>query len=316
MVPIVEEFIKILKDKTPKGTNTVDMLMDIIPMSKEAAYRRLRGQIDFSFEEVIKIAQQLDISLDRLICPSDCNSFRVSFTNIKRDNFMDDYICWADRTLQAMRHLRTYPEHYAFSINNQISILYLFKYPLISKLRVYKWMYQQNAFEKSVKLSDFVIPSQVITLEKQMLKELYQTKLHFIYHQQFMSGLVSDINYFRRLNLLSEDEVNLMKSEAFSLLDDMRHDAVLGKNREMPCTIYVTNMHFDNDFILWHSNEYQRITFRLFGINHYTVDDPKAIVEMENLINLLLKTSTQISFSGEKHRMEFFQRQREALNVL
>ncbi len=316
MTTFSEEFIKILKQKTPEGMHAVDILTNTIPMSKEAAYRRLRGEIDFSFQETMKIAQKLNISLDSLIKEEDDKIYKVKVTRIKEESFIEDYIKWQETTLKSMKKLRTGKEHYIISLNNNISILYLYNYEMISKLRMYKWRYQRNIISKPVSMSEFSIPSKIVSLEKLMLKELHQTNIYFIYDWDLIKSLVADINYFRYLNLISEQEVLQMKQEAFSLLNDMEYDAISGKNKEMPCTIYVTHVRFDSDFILWSSNDYSKITFRLFGINHYSIDNPESIDEMKNWINMLLKSSTLISFSGEKKRMEFFQHQREILSTL
>lgn len=318
MTSTLEKFLILLKQKTPEGINPVDMLINIIPMSKEAAYRRLRGQIDFTFEEIVKIARELDISLDNLInAGNDKHAYQVNVACIGNGgSFMDDYIKWGENALNSLKKLRAKPNHYSLSINNNVPILYLYKYKMISKLRLYKWMYQRNPSVKTIKLSDFSVAPRALSIEKMIWKELQQTRIFFIYCQELVKSLVDDINYFRNLNLLSKEECNQMIQEVFMLLEDMEHDAIIGKNQEMLCTIHVSNIKFDNDFILWHSDNLSRITFRLFGVNHYSIDDPRIILEMENWVKMLLKTSTLISFSGEKKRMQFFQHQRNLLELL
>ena len=41
---VVNEFISTMREVTPKGGNLANILMDILCMSKEAIYRRLRGR--------------------------------------------------------------------------------------------------------------------------------------------------------------------------------------------------------------------------------------------------------------------------------
>ncbi len=316
MKSFLEGFLSVLRQKTPEGINTVDMLIAITPMSREAAYRRLRGEIEFSFGEIIRIAQKLDISLDGLVRAKDNQSYRVKVSYIRENSFMEDFIKWQEMAYTLMKDLRMRPEHYALSVNNHIPILYLFKYDLISKLRMYKWMYQRSNLHKPMKFSEFALEPKAIHLQQMMWKELCQTRIHFIYGQELMKSLVNDINYFRHLNLVNDDEVSIMKEESFSVLKDMEHDAILGKNNQMPCTIHETNVNIGNDFIFWNNDIFSKVTFRLFGVNFFTIDDPEAINEMKNWTNMLLKSSTQISFSGEKRRMEFFQQQRKMLEQI
>ena len=41
--------------------------MDILYLGKEATYRRLRGEVPFTFAEVATISQHMGISLDKIV---------------------------------------------------------------------------------------------------------------------------------------------------------------------------------------------------------------------------------------------------------
>ena len=56
---VVNELISTMREVTPKEGNLANILMDILCMSKEAIYRRLRGEVAFTFSEVAIIAGQL-----------------------------------------------------------------------------------------------------------------------------------------------------------------------------------------------------------------------------------------------------------------
>lgn len=69
---VVNELISTMREVTPKEGNLANVLMDILCMSKEAIYRRLRGEVAFTFSEVAIIASQLGIRWIRLlvtVCP-------------------------------------------------------------------------------------------------------------------------------------------------------------------------------------------------------------------------------------------------------
>ena len=56
-----------IRKKTPPGTNTASMLSDILCIGKEAVYRRLRGEVPFTFYEISRISEKLNISIDGVI---------------------------------------------------------------------------------------------------------------------------------------------------------------------------------------------------------------------------------------------------------
>lgn len=62
-----DRLIDAMKDKVPAGVNLANMLMDILCLGKEATYRRLRGEVPFTFAEAVAISRKMEISLDQLI---------------------------------------------------------------------------------------------------------------------------------------------------------------------------------------------------------------------------------------------------------
>lgn len=50
---VVNELISTMREVTPKEGNLANVLMDILCMSKEAIYRRLRGEVAFTFRSNI-----------------------------------------------------------------------------------------------------------------------------------------------------------------------------------------------------------------------------------------------------------------------
>ncbi len=58
--------IEAAKEKFPPKGQLADMLMDTLYIGKEAIYRRLRGEVPFTFQEAAIISKELGISLDRI----------------------------------------------------------------------------------------------------------------------------------------------------------------------------------------------------------------------------------------------------------
>ena len=56
--------IRAMKDKMPGGNNLASALTEILCIGKEAVYRRLRGEVAFTFNEAAVISRELGISLD------------------------------------------------------------------------------------------------------------------------------------------------------------------------------------------------------------------------------------------------------------
>lgn len=62
-----DNLVRILKHRIPEHSLLANKLTEILYIGKEAVYRRLRGEVPFTFSEVSIIAKSMGISLDQLI---------------------------------------------------------------------------------------------------------------------------------------------------------------------------------------------------------------------------------------------------------
>ena len=56
---IVNELITAMKDRLPPGQNLANFLTDTLCIGREAVYRRLRGEVAFTIDEVAQISCKL-----------------------------------------------------------------------------------------------------------------------------------------------------------------------------------------------------------------------------------------------------------------
>lgn len=64
---IVNELINEMKERIAPKETLANFLTNTLCMGKEAVYRRLRGEVAFTFDEVAVISHKLGISIDQII---------------------------------------------------------------------------------------------------------------------------------------------------------------------------------------------------------------------------------------------------------
>lgn len=75
--------IAAIQNGTPEYTNPAAILTDKLNIGREAAYRRLRGEVPFTFGEAAVLSAQMNFSLDRAVGAVDFGNvlFRLSFND-------------------------------------------------------------------------------------------------------------------------------------------------------------------------------------------------------------------------------------------
>ncbi len=320
MTQLYEELIRIIRLNTPAEMNPVDVLIDIIPMSKEAAYRRLRGEIDFSLEEVVRISRCFDISIDAL---------RDSLDNQGR--FGVQMMCVAEATLATDRYkqavqecidllktLKTHPNAKVFVLTDiLIPIFPIYKYEMLSKFFLYKFIHRCDNELYPAKMRDMQVPEEIQMMHRLFLKEIQDVAVHHICPPDLMQSHVREVTFFHKMGLLTDDEVQQIKQETNLLLDQLEKNMMKGKtSNDMPFSVFLSYFGFDTTYVYYHSDTFASVSVHMFGDGFYYYKDSRIVHKMKNTLDGLIKNSVLISVSGEKQRLEFMLRQREMVNAL
>ena len=64
---LFKNLIEVLQDRVPQRGKLAELLAELLDIEKEAVYRRLRGSVPFSFQEVHTIADYFGFSLDSIV---------------------------------------------------------------------------------------------------------------------------------------------------------------------------------------------------------------------------------------------------------
>ena len=89
---IVNELITAMKDRLPPGQNLANFLTDTLCIGREAVYRRLRGEVAFTIDEVV--------SWDQIIGNHLYNRVTFDMNLLRSANAIESYYEIIDRYLR------------------------------------------------------------------------------------------------------------------------------------------------------------------------------------------------------------------------
>lgn len=130
-------FFDHIRENLPHHVSFADLLSEILNISRDSAYRRIRGETILSLDEVKKLARHFKISVDAIISPSsEVASFHYKVVNNGEFNFAD----WLKNILQNLTMLSNSEKGELLYFAKDMPVFYYFNSPLLSSFKMFFWM--------------------------------------------------------------------------------------------------------------------------------------------------------------------------------
>lgn len=314
--------VNAVKNALPEKTNIAMYLMDLLSLGKEAVYRRLRGTVSFNIEESALISRDLNISLDHIVGMKSTEKAIFNLNLIQRSNMMDDYCGVMENYIKALRRIKVHPDAKIQSACNALPCLFYMEYELIAKFYLYKWAYQMRGFENTLSFSQFVVPQNVTDINRELVQEsCFIKSSSFVLSRDIFISLAKDIALFSRLNLLTKSESQQIKMELVDLLYNIESTAASGiwnldNNVSGEVLFYLSNIGFESSYTYLECSDFELSIFQVFSYGSINSFKSYVCQIHREWIESLKRSSTLISRSGDVHRAEYFNEQRELLNTI
>lgn len=307
--------INILKERTPLGENPVDILTNILPISKEAAYRRLRGEISLTLEEAVRLAQKLGVSLDNIVEVEKDGKY-CFHTSLFWPDPIKGYMSTMENMMDLLSDAAKRPGAHYYSAMNVLPF-FILKYKSIVKLRLFKWLFKMNSNGKRIHISEVIVPEKILEMHRACYDEFMKIPASLILDSKVIENLVNDLRYFFDLNLVSSEDIEALKIDLHAFINDLELLANTGKYPNgVRLMIYISNVFLDAAYDYIESEDHQVSAINVYGINYFFCDNKDVCAAQKEWIEFLMRYSTLISFSGEKQRMEYFLHQRKLIDSL
>lgn len=255
-IQIVEEVIK----RMPGKKRPVTYLMKTLDLGKESAYRRIKNQIPFTFEEVIIIAKDLDLSIDQLLGQKTSNNITFSADFNLEQEPADIYVNILTKDIALIEKLITASDLKITAIINRIPLRFL-PHKALFKFEYCHYLYSSGYIPLMAQFSDIIVPQQISDLHEKSSNYFRGLKnVNCILDSMVFPRLIKEIQYYHRMRFISDEDLHLLQTELFEMLEI--YESLLRKGKNAAGSNYIfyysllnldSNMvfiEFDNNFSL------------------------------------------------------------------
>jgi len=315
---LFKNLIKNLQDRIPQRGKLVEVLTELLDIEKEAVYRRLRGSVPFSFQEVHKIAIHFGLSLDSIAentsqVTRQMSSLAIEFLDPQEKDFnkLDDFT-------MNMRQLKEDQNSETGAIGSMIPSSFYVNYEHIYRFYLLKWSHQFWTSQRIKTFAETIIPERLKQHNKEFVKNIQSSpKSVYVLDRQFIGYFVNDVKFFFDIRQITSEDVLLLKEDLHLLLNDLERYAANGCfDTDNKVEIFLSNVHFEANYYYVDSTNYKLTIIRSFAFNDFYSFNEVVFQDMKNWLNFLKRTSTLISEGNVAERIRFFEEQRKLVDSM
>lgn len=308
-----EEIVATIRNSLPANEKIASFLSDLFFWSKEAIYRRLRGEIAFTCEEIIIMAAKLDFSIDNIVRFSQSERVIFDLSFQQSDNATDLYCEKRGQLIAISQEIYKSAGSESLFAINYIPFSFSMYFEMLSKFDYYKWKHQINSFKPDTKMCDIIVPQKIREMRDVWIKqERSNSTVSYILDNNVFLSLIRDVDYFYKRKLINEDELEAIKQDLLYLVDILIDLAQTGTAvTGAKVLLYLSPIDIISNHFYIEYDDSVCCYVQIYGIDVLTSYYPDAFQAQKEWIENYKKYSILITQSAEMERFCYFEKQRE-----
>ncbi len=306
---VQSSFLHQVRNKLAPSISFADELAEVLSVSRDSAYRRIRGETLLSLDEVKKLCDHFSISLDQALSPSaELVTFQVRSLNAGNFSFEK----WLQSIFDNLHMISQFPEKELIYHAKDLPIFHYFQYPLLASFKMYFWLrtFAQHASGAHDKFHSKLIPQDLISLGTRIWEKYAGIPSTEILSQEALTATLRNIEFIFDCGLFED------KRDAVRLCDDCERlleqlglqaaNARKGAEGAARFDIYHNEILIGDNTILFKMGE-KRVTFvTANNFDLLATSQEFFCHQTEQHIQNVIKRSTLLSQNAQKERAKFF----------
>jgi len=317
-------FFQHIKGLLPQHIALVDSIAEILNISNDSAYRRIRGEKPITLEELQKLANHFKVSLDQLLqLQTDSFIFSGRLANA-RDHVFES---WTEGVLQHLQFANNFKNKHLIYLAKDIPLMQQFVVPELAAFKSFFWRKSILHYDemRGVKFSIQDLKESHFEMSKKIVAAYNQIHSTDIWNIESINSTIRQIEFYRETGVFkTEDDVAAVYKSVLRLIDHLEGQAELGLKFDIggkPLANATSYNLYSNELILGDNTLlFELDGMRLTFLNHSVINfiytrDPVFNGYMFDTLQNLIRKSTSLSISSEKERTRFFNRVRDKMKI-
>ncbi|WP_029902190.1 helix-turn-helix domain-containing protein [Prevotella sp. 10(H)] len=314
-----KKIVTILNSYFPQTKELAHYLMDILDLSRESAYRRLRSEVPFTFEEVCTVALDLDLSVDKLIGMknNDIAYFVLKMYNATEPD--DIYLEIIQDNIDLMEKFGKNANFKMLSVLNRLPFGFTLRYPELAKFYYYKFCFHLKNGTMDEDFSSLQVPKKIEECVQRYMKvsDSMRGDMTMIMDENVFTYMLKEIDYFKRRGLINGEGLAKLRDALMEIVDLMEALAKKATNTVgADIKLYLSSIDVEPSYVYTEYGDKTAIQFYSPSAEAATCYNPKFCARKKEWIDSLIRYTTLITQCNEMEQISFFNNQRNLIREM
>ena len=309
-----EHLFQRIKEVLPPGKTLADVVSDVLHLSPDSAYRRIRGETLLVLDEARELCRQFGISLDELF---ELKNNSVIFNRTEIDASVYNFTTYLKGILQLLQHLDGFREKNILYLTKGIPLFHVLPFRPLLAFRYYFWM--RTTFEvpelMQQKFSVGLLPAEIDNVAKDVLAIYNRLPSAEIWSTECINSTLLQLDYCLDAGLMTAGQAGEITDSLHLMLQHLQEQAGYGRKflpTENPVSkkdnfqLFYNRLSLGNDIILTTHENSKTLYVNHDALDYLSCNDEAYCHKVHQKLQTLLRRSTLISSVGEKQRNMFF----------
>jgi len=315
-------FLAGIKELIPPNTSLVNELSDLLEISMDSAYRRIRGETLLNIDEISILCKQFGLSFDSI---AGIQSGMVNFSYLPLEPLAENFTLYHENLLQQISLIATSPRSHIVYACQDLPLFHHYSFPDLANFKVFYWKRSiMNIPELTNKRfgADTRFAG-LLETGKSIVKAYSKVRSTEIWTDNTVQSTLKQIRFYwesgafetkedaLRVCAALHNEIESIQQQAEYSSKKTEISILKDKNQENPESdknfqLYVSEIELTNNCVLVNMDPTKFVYLGHFSFSTMTTRNELYCSITENWLNNIIRKSTLISGVSEKQRYQFF----------
>ena len=304
----LKAFFEELKPHVQKNESMPHLISEILNISTDSAYRRMRGETPLLFNEMMQICDYFKCTYAYGKEKNEKHVYRFSYKSFY------DQISTFENLISCLRVLKTNLSYLSTSPDAKVSfsltdlpIFFFYQSSDLINFRLRIWYKEVLGKNLEEELNYEQKLKEVQSVLTDIFEALKDIECHLIWSNATLDSLLESVSYYKQAGEIEKEQTNLLFEELSGLINFFYKES---DSSDFKWKIFLSEVELSNGYMLLESAalDFRFSAIKLFSINSINSTEEKIFSDIKQWFEILIKNSVLISSSNRKQRHRFFSR--------